>query len=103
MLKYSAADEEAMKDESDAVLADSAHLCARLIETTNTDKLRRVLADVWINLILYISPADNATAHVQRLATGGDRAHYTSLGATDACGDLGPAAGAPRGMAHACW
>jgi hypothetical protein len=31
-----------------------------------------VLAEMWVELLLSVAPSDNVTAHVEKLATGGE-------------------------------
>ncbi|XP_066334826.1 uncharacterized protein [Miscanthus floridulus] len=45
----------------------------RQLEMLNDDKLCwRVIAEFWAETILYVAPSDNAEAHIEHLAKGGE-------------------------------
>lgn len=46
-------------------------LAAQLLNLPDKDRWR-VLADIWAELMLFISPAENAAAHLEKLKTGGE-------------------------------
>jgi hypothetical protein len=41
-------------------------------EIENDDERWRVMAEFWVETIVYIAPSDNAKAHMERLAQGGE-------------------------------
>jgi len=45
----------------------------RQLEMIDDDKVRwRFIAEFWAETILYVAPSDNAEAHIEHLAKGGD-------------------------------
>ncbi|KAF8645467.1 hypothetical protein HU200_066163 [Digitaria exilis] len=59
--------------EEDEILADGVRL-GSLIEAKLPDEKERwkVLAEMWVELLLTVTPSHNVSAHVNRLATGGE-------------------------------
>ncbi|KAF8659914.1 hypothetical protein HU200_058155 [Digitaria exilis] len=59
--------------EEDDILADGVRL-GSLIEAKLPDEKQRwkVLAEMWVELLLTVTPSHNVSAHVNRLATGGE-------------------------------
>ncbi|XP_058072674.1 uncharacterized protein LOC131221438 isoform X2 [Magnolia sinica] len=55
----------------DTVIAKGAKLAKQLLETRLHFKWK-ILADFWVELMLFIAPSDNAEAHVENLANGGE-------------------------------
>lgn len=55
------------------ILQSGTQLKDELCEAVVEDELRwKVLADFWVEMLLYLAPSDNVTAHIEQLAQGGE-------------------------------
>ncbi|CAO2145140.1 unnamed protein product [Urochloa humidicola] len=55
------------------LVAQGAQLARKLIENIEDPSLRwKVLSDFWAEMMLYVSPSDDARAHLEALAKGGE-------------------------------
>ncbi|KAH7662180.1 hypothetical protein IHE45_15G115300 [Dioscorea alata] len=60
-------------DAPETIVGKGGKLGRQLIELVTDESLRfRVLREIWLEIILYIAPSDNSTAHAQHLANGGE-------------------------------
>ncbi|KAG0530964.1 hypothetical protein BDA96_05G233300 [Sorghum bicolor] len=60
-------------DEAMLVIAQGARLASYLLEHVQEMRSRwKVLSDFWAEMMLYISPSDDARAHLETLARGGE-------------------------------
>ncbi|GAB2240170.1 hypothetical protein Droror1_Dr00020688 [Drosera rotundifolia] len=53
-------------------LRNSALLANELIDEHSGRQRWKMLADFWADLLVYLAPSDNAKAHAEHLATGGE-------------------------------
>ncbi|CAO2150222.1 unnamed protein product [Urochloa humidicola] len=55
------------------LVAQGVHLARKLIESIQEPALRwKVLSEFWAEMMLYVSPSDDARAHLELLANGGE-------------------------------
>ncbi|XP_039119810.1 uncharacterized protein LOC120256104 [Dioscorea cayenensis subsp. rotundata] len=60
-------------DEPETIVGKGGKLGRQLIELVGDESLRfSVLREIWLEIILYIAPSENTTAHAQHLANGGE-------------------------------
>ncbi|KQJ91960.1 uncharacterized protein LOC104585165 [Brachypodium distachyon] len=60
-------------DGYEGVLADGKKLSDEIVHKMPDTAMRwRVLAELWVEMLLSVAPSDNATGHIQKLATGGE-------------------------------
>jgi hypothetical protein len=62
------------RDESmtSSILTKGLRLGAELESIEDVSRRWKVMADFWVETILYIAPSNNAMAHMERLAQGGE-------------------------------
>jgi len=71
LMKYSTHDGDDGDEES--LVKQGARLARRLIDDIPETKCRwKVLSDFWAEMMLYVSPSDDARAHLEALAKGGE-------------------------------
>ncbi|CAN6226763.1 unnamed protein product [Urochloa humidicola] len=59
--------------DDETLVAQGAQLARKLIENIEDSTLRwKVLSDFWAEMMLYVSPSDDARAHLEALAKGGE-------------------------------
>ncbi|XP_058071020.1 uncharacterized protein LOC131220065 [Magnolia sinica] len=54
------------------IIGDGVKLGKQLLEIQDQGRRWKVLADYWAEMMLFIAPSDNATAHAENLANGGE-------------------------------
>ncbi|KAJ0983152.1 hypothetical protein J5N97_011407 [Dioscorea zingiberensis] len=60
-------------DAPETIAEKSGKLGRQLMGLVGDDSLRfRLLREIWVEIVLYIAPSDNTTAHAQHLAEGGE-------------------------------
>jgi hypothetical protein len=60
-------------DPGETIMKRSAVLAKRLIVGIEDNEQRwKILADFWADMMLFVAPSDDATAHAEHLATGGE-------------------------------
>ncbi|KAJ0983238.1 hypothetical protein J5N97_011493 [Dioscorea zingiberensis] len=60
-------------DAPETIAEKSGKLARQLMGLVGDDSLRfRLLREIWVEIVLYIAPSDNTTAHAQHLAEGGE-------------------------------
>ncbi|CAL4903866.1 unnamed protein product [Urochloa decumbens] len=61
------------KDRYDTILAEGKRLGDQIERSMgDTGKRWKMLAEMWMEMLLSIAPSDNVTGHIQKLATGGE-------------------------------
>uniref|UniRef100_I1QAG8 DUF4220 domain-containing protein n=2 Tax=Oryza glaberrima TaxID=4538 RepID=I1QAG8_ORYGL len=88
----------------DGILMDGARLGSQLMAAASYDSRRRwkLLAEVWAELVLFLAPSDNADAHAESLARGGEfMTHIWALLTHAGILDRDPEAAAPPAGATA--
>ena len=59
--------------EASSIVKQGARLASRLIDNIPNTKFRwKVLSEFWAEMMLYVSPCDDARAHLEALARGGE-------------------------------
>ncbi|KAK2631990.1 hypothetical protein EUGRSUZ_L02157 [Eucalyptus grandis] len=58
--------------EEKTVIGRGAKLRKQLIDNTYEKSIWKILADFWVELVLYVAPSDDAQAHVEHLTRGGE-------------------------------
>ncbi|RRT61045.1 hypothetical protein B296_00010398 [Ensete ventricosum] len=61
-----------LSDTSQTVVCRGARLGKQCRDMETPEMRWKVMADVWVEMILFLAPSDNAKAHVERLARGGE-------------------------------
>jgi hypothetical protein len=70
LIKYSTHDGDG---DEESLVKQGARLARRLIDEIPETKFRwKVLSDFWAEMMLYVSPSDDARAHLEALAKGGE-------------------------------
>lgn len=60
-------------DRENEIIKRGAVLGKQLIdETENWEQLWKVLSEFWAEMMLFVAPSDDVTAHPENLATGGE-------------------------------
>ncbi|RZR95356.1 hypothetical protein BHM03_00024203, partial [Ensete ventricosum] len=59
-------------DTSQTVVCRGARLGKQCRDMETPEMRWKVMADFWVEMILFLAPSDNAKAHVERLARGGE-------------------------------
>ncbi|KAF7050652.1 hypothetical protein CFC21_058986 [Triticum aestivum] len=59
-------------DGYEGILADGRKLGDEIMQRMPDAVRWKVLGEMWVEMLLSVAPSDNATAHVQKLATGGE-------------------------------
>jgi hypothetical protein len=59
-------------DGYEGILADGRKLSDEILQKMPEAQRWKILAELWVEMLLSVAPSDNATAHVQKLATGGE-------------------------------
>jgi hypothetical protein len=54
------------------IMKRSAALAKHLIGIEDKEQRWKILADFWADMMLFVAPSDDATAHAEHLATGGE-------------------------------
>ncbi|KAL4628497.1 hypothetical protein ACB092_05G243200 [Castanea dentata] len=61
------------QDEKQEIIVKGAKLAKYLIETIKNNELRwKILAELWAEMMLFVAPSDDETAHAEHLAMGGE-------------------------------
>ncbi|GLT72756.1 hypothetical protein SLA2020_446610 [Shorea laevis] len=60
-------------DPGETIMKRSAVLAKHLIEEIEDNERRwKILADFWADMMLFVAPSDDVTAHAEHLTTGGE-------------------------------
>ncbi|KAE7995489.1 hypothetical protein FH972_000273 [Carpinus fangiana] len=57
---------------TEKIMKRSAVLAKHLIGIEDKERRWKILADFWADMMLFVAPSDDATAHAEHLATGGE-------------------------------